>query len=115
MRGATARREFDEHPDPRQARPGLRDRTVGQRRDGAKPKEACEHLTVAGDRYVMNSFCKNHDCEANSAVLLYSPEKKVVYGAVYEKGKSTLLGDPPATVAGELAKLWKAEWRTPAK
>jgi len=62
---------------------------VGQRRDGAKPKEACEHLTVAGDRYVMNSFCKNHDCEANSAVLLYSPEKKVVYGAVYEKGKST--------------------------
>ena len=69
----------------------------------------------AGERYVMNSFCKNHDCEANSAVLLYSPEKKIVYGTVYEKGKTTLLGDPPAAVAGELAKLWKKEWRTPAQ
>ena len=83
------------------------------KRDGPAPQD--KYVTVAGERYVMNSFCKNHDCEANSAVLLYSPEKKIVYGTVYEKGKTTLLGDPPAAVAGELAKLWKKEWRTPAQ
>ena len=83
------------------------------KRDGPAPQD--KYVTVAGDRYVMNSFCKNRDCEANSAVLLYSPEKKIVYGTVHEKGKTTLLGEPPPAVAGELAKLWKKEWRTPAQ
>ena len=80
------------------------------KRDGPAPQD--KFITVAGERYVMNSFCKNHDCNNNSAVLLYSPEKKAVYGTVYEKGKTTYFGDPPAPVATELASLWKKEWRS---
>lgn len=80
------------------------------KRDGPAPQD--KFITVAGERYVMNSFCKNHDCNNNSAVLLYSPEKKAVYGTVYEKGKTTYIGDPPGPVATELASLWKKEWRS---
>ena len=29
----------------------------------------------------------------------------------YERGKSTLIGEPPPAVAAELPKLWKIEWR----
>jgi len=79
------------------------------KRDGPAPED--KFIDVAGHRYVMNSFCKNRDCGNNSAVILYSPEKKVVYGTIYEKGKTTLIGDPPPAVAGELAKLWQQEWR----
>lgn len=80
------------------------------KRDGPAPQD--KFIDVAGHRYVMNSFCKNRDCNDNSAVLLYSPEKKVVYGTIHEKGKTTLIGDPPAPVSSELAKLWKKEWRS---
>jgi hypothetical protein len=80
------------------------------KRDGPAPQPA--YLQVAGERYVMNSFCKNHDCADNSAVILYSPDKQVVYGTVYEKGKTTLIGEPPPALAAELAKLWKKEWRS---
>lgn len=80
------------------------------KRDGPAPQD--KFIEVAGQRYVMNAFCKNRDCGDNSAVILYSPEKKVVYGTIYEKGKTTLIGDPPAAVASELPKLWKKEWRS---
>ncbi|MGZ8260555.1 MAG: Ivy family c-type lysozyme inhibitor [Caldimonas sp.] len=83
------------------------------KRDGPAPQD--KFITVGGERYVMNSFCKNRDCQANSAVLLYSPEKKLVYGTVHEKGKQTVIGSPPPGVAAELGKLWQAEWRTPAR
>lgn len=79
------------------------------KRDGPAPQD--KFIEIAGERFVMNSFCKNHDCNANSAVLLWSPDRKVVYGTVYEKGRTTLIGDPPPAVAGELGKLWKKEWR----
>jgi hypothetical protein len=45
-------------------------------------------------------------------VILYSPDKKSVYGTIYEKGKTTLIGDPPPAVAAELGNLWKKEWRS---
>lgn len=80
------------------------------KRDGPAPQPSFQQ--VAGERYVMNSFCKNHDCGDNSAVLLYSPDKKLVYGTIYEKGKTTLIGNPPAPVADELGRLWKKEWRS---
>jgi Inhibitor of vertebrate lysozyme (Ivy) len=80
------------------------------KRDGPAPQD--KFIDVASERYVMNSFCKNHDCNNNSAVLLYSPVKKAVYGIVYEKGRTTYLGDPPGPVATELPKLWKKEWRS---
>ena len=80
------------------------------KRDGPAPQDT--FVTVAGQRYVKNAFCKNGDCSNNSAVILYSPEKKVVYGTIYEKGKTTFLGNPPAAVADEVPKLWKKEWRS---
>ncbi len=81
------------------------------RRDGPAPLPSLQQ--VAGERFVMNSFCKNHDCADHSAVILYSPEKKLVYGTLYEKGRTTLIGNPPPAVAAELAALWKKEWRSP--
>jgi Inhibitor of vertebrate lysozyme (Ivy) len=80
------------------------------KRDGPAPQD--KFIDVAGERYVMNSFCKNHDCNNNSAVLLYSPAKKAVYGTIYAKGKTTYIGDPPGPVAAELPALWKKEWRS---
>jgi hypothetical protein len=80
------------------------------KRDGPAPAD--KFIEVAGHRYVMNAFCKNRDCGDNSAVILYSPERKLVYGTIYEKGKTTLIGDPPAPVSTELARLWKKEWRS---
>lgn len=80
------------------------------KRDGPAPQD--KFITVAGERYVMNAFCAQHKCNDNSAVLLYQPEKKAVYGTIYEKGKTTYIGDPPAPVATQLASLWKKEWRS---
>ena len=80
------------------------------RRDGPAPED--KFITIGGTRYVMNTFCANHACKDNSALLLYQPEKKVVYGTIYEKGKTTYIGDPPGAVATELGKLWKKEWRS---
>jgi hypothetical protein len=54
-------------------------------------------------------------CRGVVVTVLYPPEKKVVYGTVFEKGKTTVIGNPPPAVAGELGKLWQQEWRTPAK
>src|SRR5262245_47068485 len=36
------------------------------KRDGPAPED--KFVDVAGQRYVMNAFCKNHDCPDNSAV-----------------------------------------------
>ena len=80
------------------------------KRDGPAPED--KFIEVAGERYVMNAFCKSRDCGDNSAVILYAPDRKVVYGTVHEKGKTALIGDPPPAVATELAKLWKKEWRS---
>ncbi|MGH6609771.1 MAG: hypothetical protein ACRECQ_05920 [Burkholderiaceae bacterium] len=38
-------------------------------------------------------------------MLLYSDAQDVVYGKVYQGGKSTLIGPPPPVVAAELEKL----------
>ena len=54
----------------------------------------------------MNTFCANHACKDNSALLLYQPEKKVVYGTIYEKGKTTYIGNPPAASAAALGLAW---------
>lgn len=83
------------------------------RRDGPAPLP--RYLDVAGGRYVINAFCKNHDCEAHSAVVLYDAGRQVVYGTVFDAGKTTVIGDPPPAVAAALAQLWQAEWRSAPK
>lgn len=83
------------------------------KRDGPAPQD--KFVDVAGERYVMNAFCKARECDDHSAVILYAPDRKLVYGTIHEKGKTTLIGDPPAPVAAELASLWKKEWRSAPK
>lgn len=79
------------------------------------PSSENKPVKVAGADYVQVSTCKNHDCFENSVVLLYSGPLDVVYGKVYQKGKSTLIGSPPPEVAAELEKLWKTAFRSQPK
>jgi hypothetical protein len=79
------------------------------------PAPTTRKVVVQGNEYVLSAFCKNHDCYDNSAVLLYAAPRGVLYGTIYEKGRSTLIGDPPAPVAADLARLWKVEWRSQPK
>lgn len=78
--------------------------------DGPSPQN--RPVKVAGGDYVLLGACKNRDCQDNSVVLLYSGTQNVVYGKVFQKGKSTLIGSPPPAVAAELESLWKKEWRS---
>ncbi len=75
------------------------------------PSSENKAVKVAGADYIQVSTCKNHDCYENSVVLLYSGAQDVVYGKVYQRGKSTLIGSPPPAVASELERLWKTEFR----
>jgi Inhibitor of vertebrate lysozyme (Ivy) len=79
------------------------------------PSSENKAVKVAGADYVLVSTCKNHDCFENSVVLLYSGAQDVVYGKVYQRGKSTLIGSPPPAVAAELERLWKSEFRKQQK
>ena len=76
------------------------------------PSSENRPVKVAGADFVKIATCKNHDCADNKTVLLWAAgTPDVVYGKVYQRGKSTLIGSPPPAVAAELEKLWKAEWR----
>ena len=77
------------------------------------PSPPTRTVSIGGREYVLVCSCKNHDCADNNAVLLYSPAFQVVYGKVYQRGRSSLIGAPPKAVARELERLWVAEWRTP--
>ncbi len=81
--------------------------------DGPSPPNKL--VKAAGADYVLLSVCKNHDCAENNLVLLYSGARDLVYGKVYQRGRSTLIGAPPPAVASELEKLWKSEWRSQPK
>ncbi len=76
------------------------------------PSSENRAVKVAGADFVKVATCKNHDCADNKTVLLWAAgTPDVVYGKVYQRGKSTLIGSPPPAVAAELEKLWKSEWR----
>ena len=79
------------------------------------PSSENKAVKVGGADYVLISTCKNHDCFENNVVLLYSGPQDVVYGKVYQRGKSTLIGSPPPAVAAELERLWKSEFRKQQK
>jgi hypothetical protein len=81
--------------------------------DGPSPQN--KRVKVAGADYYLLAACKNKDCENNSTVLLYSTTQNVVYGKVYQRGKSTSIGSPTLAVATELEKLWQSEWRSRGK
>lgn len=79
------------------------------------PSSENKPVKVAGADYILVSTCKNHDCYENSVVVLWSGVQDVVYGKVYQRGKSTLIGSPPPAVAAELERLWKSEFRRQPK
>ncbi len=68
-------------------------------------------VTLAGETFQVATPCKPHDCGDNNLLLLYSPGRGVVYGKLYEKGRTTLLGAPGAAMGTELERLWKKEFR----
>jgi hypothetical protein len=77
--------------------------------DGPSPES--QLVAIAGTEYLLASACKNHDCADNNIVLLYSAARGVVYGKVYQSGKSTLVGAPPPAVAKELDRFWWEQFR----
>ena len=74
------------------------------------PAPTTRKVRVVGSEFVLAAFCKNHDCGDNNAVLLYAADRGQLYGTIYEKGKTTVIGEPPPGLAIELKKLWKKEW-----
>jgi hypothetical protein len=80
--------------------------------DGPSPQNKA--VKVGGGDFVLLAACKNHDCADYNTVLLWS-SPDTVYGKVYQRGKSTLIGAPPPGIASELEKLWKREWRSQPK
>jgi hypothetical protein len=80
--------------------------------DGPSPQN--RPVRVANTDFVLLAACKNRDCADYNTELLWSAPD-VVYGKVYRRGKSTLIGSPPPAVASELEKLWKTEWRSQPK
>jgi hypothetical protein len=68
-------------------------------------------ISVAGVAYQVATPCKPHDCAESNLMLLFAPGKGWVYGKLYEKGRSTLIGGPDAAMAAELETLWKKEFR----
>jgi hypothetical protein len=79
------------------------------------PSSEGQAMKVADADYVMLYTCKNHDCYDHNVVLLWSGIQNVVYGKINQKGKSTLIGNPPPAVAAELEKIWKKQFRSQAK
>ena len=79
------------------------------------PSSEGQAMKVANDDYVMLYTCKNRDCYDNNVVLLWSGVQNVVYGKVNQKGKSTLIGNPPPAVAAELENIWKKQFRSQPK
>ena len=77
--------------------------------DGPSPQN--RKLTIDGVEYVLASACRNHDCYDYSTTLLYSATMNVVFGKIYQRGKSTLIGAPPPAVAEELKRLWREQFR----
>jgi len=76
------------------------------------PAQPVEKVQVAGNEYQLVSVCKNHDCYDNNMVVLYGAAANKVYGNVLVGGRATLVGAPPAPVAAELQRLWKATYRS---
>lgn len=76
------------------------------------PSSENSYEIVAGAEYLRAYCCMNHDCYENNVVFLYSARQNLVYGKVYQSGKSTLIGEPPPEVAKDLERLWQELFRS---
>jgi hypothetical protein len=76
------------------------------------PSSENSYEIVGGAEYLRAYCCKNHDCYENNVVFLYSARQNLVYGKVFQGGKSTLIGNPPPEVAGDLEQLWLELFRS---
>jgi len=76
------------------------------------PAQPVEGKKIAGIEYQVVSVCKNHDCFDNSMVVFYAPASNTVYGTVFQRGRSTVVGSPSAAVGAELERVWKATYRS---
>lgn len=79
------------------------------------PAPAPRWVMVAGNRYVLNAFCKAHDCHDNNAVQLYNPYELRIYGLIHRGDRNMLIGNPPPEIAAELQRQWQREWRQPSR
>ncbi len=79
------------------------------RLDGPAPET--REQVVAGIPYVVIATCKAHDCYDHSAVFLYSAAQQQVLGLVQQRGAKTLVGGPGTALAGQLDRLWQAQFR----
>ena len=75
------------------------------------PAPELRKVKVAGNDFALAATCKPHDCADHNMVVLWTPKPGVLHGLVHQKGRSTLIGNPPPDVAKELQRLWAAEWR----
>ena len=77
------------------------------------PGPETKKVTIAGTEYVVLQACKDHDCADNNTTLLWSADKKSVYGKVRVAGKSALIGNPPKEIQKDLGELWWKTWGKP--
>ncbi len=75
------------------------------------PMSPVREIDVQGTTYRLVAVCKTHDCFDHSMVVLYSEARRLVYGMIYETGRTTLIGRPSPQLAADLERLWKHEWR----
>lgn len=68
-------------------------------------------VTVDGEDYLLASACKNHDCAEHNVVLLYSAAQGLMYGMIYQSGRSTLIGEPSPVLALALERSWRERFR----
>lgn len=75
------------------------------------PAPELRKVKVAGNDFALAATCKPHDCADHNMVVLWTPKPGVLHGLVHQKGRNTLVGNPPPEVAKELQRLWAGEWR----
>ena len=75
------------------------------------PRPEPRWVMVGGNRYVLNSFCKPHDCHDNNVVQLYSPGEPRIYALIHRMNRDTPLGDPSPAMAADLRRLWQEQFR----
>jgi len=79
------------------------------RLEGPSPER--KRIRVEGADYTRVAVCKPHDCYDNSAVVLFSRERGVVYGKVLDRNTPVLIGAPSPAMAAALEKIWRDDFR----